>query len=168
MKAGLKKVFTDAELKIKHAILLPLLIVIGSSAIYACQPVIQKHSKYFRRADAVFVGTPTDISSNDISRDSDEREYYPYKIKFRVEKSWKGNSSEITVVSDNGKGPCGQVTFKIGEKYLVYAFGKNLRVTTYVGNRSRPLNGVSNDVWKKELAELDNFWFRLKSGLWFF
>ncbi len=134
----------------------------------ACQPVFQRHTKYFREAKAVFVGKVIDVSKNDISQDSEEREYNPYKIKFLVEKSWKGKKSEITVVSDNGSGPCDQVRFRIGEKYLVYAFGKNLTVTTYVGNRSRGLEKVNNDISKKEFAELSSYWFRLKSNLWLF
>ena len=151
-----------------RTILLFCLIVFSGASALACQPVFQSHTKYFREAKAVFVGKVIDVSENDISQDSEERKYYPYKIKFLVEKSWKRNKSEIMVVSDNGSGPCDQVQFRIGEKYLVYAFGKNLTVTTYVGNRSRPLERVNDDISKKEFAELSSFWFRLKSNLWLF
>ncbi len=141
--------------------------MINASYSYACEPVFQRHTKYFRQAKAVFVGTPVEIGSNNISQDSEERKYYSDKIKFQVDKSWKGNKSEIIVISDNGSPPCGNVRFEIGKKYLVYAFGKNLAVSTYVGNRSRPLD-LERDWTKKEFDELNSFWFRLKASLWIF
>jgi hypothetical protein len=152
----------------KQLVFIICLIVISADSVYACSPVIESHTKYFRKAKAVFIGTPIEISSNDISQESEELRYNPYKIKFRVETSWKGNKPEITVVSDNGTGPCDQVRFQIGEKYLVYAFGKNLVVTTYVGNRSWLLNKMDDDFRKKEFEELNSFWFRLKANLWLF
>jgi hypothetical protein len=151
---------------IKHQILVFLLVGLGSTTAIACQPVILSHYKYFRKAKAVFIGKVLDVQPND-AEDPDERKYYPYKIKFSVEKIWKGDNTEITIVSDNGSGACDQLKFKTGEKYLVYAFGKNLAVTTYVGNRSRPLN-LKRDWTEKELDELNSFWFRLKSKLWLF
>lgn len=151
----------------KQVVFIICLIVVSACSVQACSPVIQSHTKYFRKAKAVFIGTPIEINVNDISQDSEELKYNPYKIKFRVEKSWKGNKPEIMVVSDNGSGPCDQVKFQIGEKYLVYAFGKNLVVTTYVGNRSWVVNKM-DDFRKKEFAELDSFWFRLKANLWLF
>jgi hypothetical protein len=152
----------------KQVILIICLIVSSVSGAYGCQPVIQRHSKYFRKAKAVFIGTPVEISSNDISQDAEERQYYSFKVKFQIEKNWKGNKSEITVISDNGSGPCDQVRFQIGEKYLVYAFGKNLTVTTYMGNRSWLIDKINDDFRKKEFAELDSFWFRLKANFWLF
>ncbi len=147
-------------------IFISLLIVLSAISVLGCQPVFQSHTKYFRKAKAVFAGTVVSINLND-SQDSEARKYNPYKIKFLVEKSWKGNKSEITVVSDNGSGPCDQLQFRVGEKYLVYAFGKSLTVTTYVGNRNRPLEKVNYNT-TKELAELNNFWFRLKANFWWF
>ncbi|MEP7212691.1 MAG: hypothetical protein ABI791_06430 [Acidobacteriota bacterium] len=97
------------------AILLLCLTIFGGVSAFACSPVFQSHTKYFRRAKAVFVGKVIDVSQNDISPDSEDRKYYRDKIKFQVEKSWKGNESEIMVISDNGSRPRGEFAFQIGE-----------------------------------------------------
>jgi len=152
-------------MKQKVLIFIFVLFVFCANSVWACQPIIQRHTKYFRKSKAVFVGKVVNVKLNDNKGD----QLFAYKIKFSVEKSWKGNKSEIEVFSDNGLPPCGQVQFRIGERYLVYAFesDKDLYVSTYVGNRSRPLS-YENDRNKKEFAELNSFWFRFKSDLWIF
>jgi len=50
---------------------------------------------------------------------------YVSKIKFRIEKTWKGShQSEITLLSDYWLGTCVGFNFEVGKKYLVYAFQK--------------------------------------------
>lgn len=152
-------------MKQKVLITIFALFVFNSDSVWACQPIIQRHTKYFRQSKSVFVGKVVNVTLNDNNAD----QIFAYKIKFAIEKSWKGNKSEIEVFSDNGSPPCGQVKFRIGESYLVYVFksDKDLYVSTYVGNRNRPLS-YENDRNKKEFAELNSFWFRLKSSLWIF
>jgi hypothetical protein len=150
-------------------IVLFCLFTFAASGVHACQPVFSRHTRYFRKAEAVFVGKVVEVGQND-KKDWDPREF-PYKIKFAVEKSWKGGKPEITVLSDMGANMCSQGEFRIGDKYLIYAFkqGPELIVYTYVGNRSRPLSyGYEREGEKKEFAELDSFWFRLKARLWIF
>ena len=155
-------------MKFIKLILILCLFVFCANKVPACQPVFQRHTKYFRKARAVFIGKVVDISLND-NQDAGVRSEVPNKIKFAVEKSWKGNKSEITVVADNDIYPCNQFEFQVGETYLVYAFGwgKEVLVPTYIGNRSRPLKR-EDDITKKEFVQLNDFWFRFKSRLWFF
>lgn len=157
-------------MKFMKPILILCLFVFGANSILACQPVIQRHTKYFRKAKAVFIGKVVDISLNN-SSDTGVRREAPDKIKFAVEKSWKDSKSEITVIADNNMYPCNNLEFRVGERYLVYAFGwrKTLFVPTHIGNRSRPLKlELEDDITKKEFKELNSFWFRFKSRLWFF
>jgi hypothetical protein len=151
----------------KQTIMIFLFVNLGFINTLACQPVPISHYKYFRKAKAVFIGKVLDIKPND-GPDAEARRYFPYKIKFSVEKSWKGKATEITVISDANTSMCTAGEFKQGEKYLVYAFGKNLEVTTYIGNRTRLLGKALDEIERKEFEDLDSFWFRLKSTLWLF
>lgn len=153
-------------MKFLKLILMFCLIIFSADNIIGCQPVFQRHTKYFRKAKAVFIGKVIEVGRNN-NKDADR--LTTNRIKFDVEKSWKGSKSQITVVADNDLYPCNNVEFRVGERYLIYAFNweKELYVPTYIGNRSRIL-ARENDQNKKELEELNDFWFRFKSHLIFF
>jgi hypothetical protein len=96
--------------------------------------------------------------------DEEFRRFAPFKITFAVDKSWKGSHGQISIVSNNGEGGCGGFKFQIGDRYLIYAFGRELEAETACA-RSRPLSRTDEDR-EKELSELGSFWFRLKARLW--
>ncbi len=62
-----------------------------------------------------------------------------FKVTFRVEKVWKGETVEEIIMStgaiDNGEGKVIRTScdydFKLGEKYLVYATGSGEKMQTY-------------------------------------
>ena len=103
------------------------LFVFGANSILACQPVIQRHTKYFRKAKAIFIGKVVDISLNN-SQDAGMKREAPDKIKFAVEKSWKGSKSEITVIADNKIYPCSNFEFRVGEKVFSLRFWLGKRI----------------------------------------
>ncbi len=128
---------------------------------YSCTCKAPSQRKTFEKAKAVFVGQVAEIKqSNDKTVADLLGMSKVYDIKFKVEKSWKGNKNrEITVVSDNGHLGCDGYPFKIGEKYLVYAKGENLVI---VGNceRTVPIAASSDDI-----KNLNNSGFRFVSRL---
>jgi hypothetical protein len=89
-----------------------------------------------------------------------------YAIKFKVEKSWKGEASEeIVVLSDQGRAGCfSWGSFNKGRKYLVYAEGpgKKSLAVLFSCNRTALLANASADL--KELEEMSkpSFKFRRK------
>jgi len=89
-----------------------------------------------QRVDAVFSG---EVSS--ISRE---------KIKFKVEKFWKGpRSKRISIKHGDEHSECTYV-FVVGKKYLVYAYGKEI-FSTHICTRTKELDKASVDL--KELGE---------------
>jgi hypothetical protein len=80
-------------------------------------------------------------------------------FKFRVERFWKGVRAEYITISSK-RGLC-SLSFRVGEKWLVYAFDDELWTDTCM--RTRPLNRVADDlkalgkgkVFKKSAARLD-------------
>ncbi len=122
---------------------------------YACSCVTPEVPQAFRQVRAVFVGEVIDIvepHSDDPKAPLADR---LYAIRFNVEKSWKGvTSQEISVLSDQGRAGCfSWGPFLKGKKYLVYAERstpaggpiKNLAVL-FSCNRTALLVTASEDV----------------------
>jgi hypothetical protein len=76
-------------------------------------------------------------------------------VKFRVERLWKGASTEEIVLVNTGVG--GAVSghrvistcaynFKAGEKYLVYAHGAGAKLQTHKCTRTAVIEGAAEDV----------------------
>jgi hypothetical protein len=90
---------------------------------YSCVCLVPDVSRAVERADAVFVGEVVDIvepSTSDLMAPLLERSFI---IKFKVQKSWKGvTSDEVDVLSGQSKYNCFAFPpVNKGEKYLVYA-----------------------------------------------
>lgn len=151
----------------KQAIFILSLIIICGFRINACSISPYNNSTDFRQSKAVFIGKVIDVTVDDTKRSGMQRWNTLYKIRFNVEKSWKGKASEITVISDNGQEPCGRFKFQIGEKYLVYAypFEQKLAVWATVASPTSPLN-LEDSVIKMRLKDLNSFWFRWKADFW--
>jgi len=112
-----KLVFLAATL-----LVLSTYIVVRAPSAFACSCVMPgAPSEALKEAKAVFSGTVTDIDRNFTG--------YGYKVKFDVEKVWKGISDKTAVVfTGMGGSDCGY-RFKEGEKYFVYAYGSIFRNT---------------------------------------
>ena len=132
-----------------------LLLAVGSQEVYACSCIIPEVPRAYDAAHAVFVGRVSDIiapSSNDPKAPLAER---LYKIKFKVEKSWKGVSSEEAVIlSDQGRAGCfSWGPFLAGERYVVYAERRTpsgarikLLAVLFKCNRTTPESNAAEDV----------------------
>ncbi len=77
-----------------------------------------------------------------------------FKAEFKVDKIWKGEAvNRITMLTgtiDNGDGThtsssC-DFSFKLGEKYLIYAYGELDRLKTYECSRSSLLKNAVEEI----------------------
>ncbi len=74
-------------------------------------------------ADAVFLGSVTDIRETRLVLDGMETEIPAREVTFRLHAAWKGvGSADRTarIVTGHGDGDCG-FSFRVGTAYLVYA-----------------------------------------------
>ncbi|HEX8847179.1 MAG TPA: hypothetical protein VF791_21220 [Pyrinomonadaceae bacterium] len=99
---------------------------------------------------AVFVGTPTEVTRTTVKLKSGDREYdYAQRLfTFRVEEAFRGvDAAEVRVATGQGGGDCGY-NFQIGERYIVYA--NRMEGTDFYGTsictRTRPLSEASEDL----------------------
>lgn len=100
-----------------------LLFILYPPSSYACTCIIPEVPQAFSASHAVFIGEVIEIiepRTNNLKAPLANR---LYSIKFRVEKSWKGQATqEIIVLSDQGRAGCfSWGPFLKGKKYLVYA-----------------------------------------------
>ncbi len=136
---------------------LALLFVLGAHVAHACSCADRKSPlKELGRARAVFVGEVIEVSvSKETPKDDPE---FAFAVKFRVETFWKGiKSSEIVVSSSQGIVPCGG-KFRVGEKWLVYAYGKYLQAdictrTALLTNAKEDLKALGQGKLPKGSAE---------------
>lgn len=77
-------------------------------------------------------------------------------MRFKVEKGWKGKSSEEILISTmQDSAACGYDSFMVGKKYLVYTFGKNDNLVTDICTRTKPFEN-NKDI--KFLDKLETLW----------
>ena len=85
-----------------------------------------------------------------------------FKVKFKVDKMWKGDSGgEVTMstgAKDNGDGTSTSsscdFSFKLGEEYLVYAYGASAgEMQAHACTRTRQMKYA-----EQETKELDEVW----------
>jgi len=122
---------------------------------HACSCVTPEVREAFRAASAVFVGEVTEIVEPRTSNAKAPLVDRLYGVKFKVERSWKGRTSqEIIVLSDQGRAGCfSWGPFLKGSKYLVYAerrtpAGRPIRelAVLFSCNRTALLAGASQDL----------------------
>ena len=76
----------------------------------------------FFQSEAVFVGTVTGIRPLQVQADADRHVFDRRVVAFTVEKRVRGTlGATVDVRTGNGGGDCG-FDFKIGERYVVYAY----------------------------------------------
>src|SRR5207302_269465 len=94
-------------------------------------------------ASAVFVGMPISVRTfaRPVNRDGDDLDNFaPRTFRFSIETSFLGiTSPEMEVSTGLGGGDCGY-DFKIGKRYVVYAYksGKAGRLVTSICSRTNP------------------------------
>jgi len=142
----------------KHLVKAVLILCVLSSdtmTVDACTCSAPGPRHAFRDAAVVFIGQVLETGLNPYGKLYEKG--YVSKIKFRIEKTWKGShQSEITLLSDYWLGTCVGFNFEVGKKYLVYASRKqNLLFTYSECAPSLPLANASTNIEK-----LNRFWFR--------
>src|SRR5260370_347920 len=104
----------------------------------------------FGGASAVFVGTAITVKTaerNPATKPS-EVDWTPRTFKFSVEQAYLGvEGAEVEVATGMGGGDCGY-GFKLGERYLVYAYrsGDNNRLATGICTRTKPYAMANEDL----------------------
>jgi len=105
----------------------------------------------YGRVAAVFVGTPIAVRTvaRPSSPDQDELDYWaPRRFTFSIETSFLGvASTEAEVSTGLGGGDCGY-DFKIGQRYVVYAYksGKAGRLITSICTRTNLFDKATEDI----------------------
>lgn len=108
-------------------IIVGFLFLLSSQNSFACsclandKPLTTQIKEAFDNSTAVFSGEILGISS---------KSEFEVIVKIKVAKSWKANlAKELNLTTAKDSAMCG-FGFEIGQKYLVYAYGKNDTLTT--------------------------------------
>jgi 5-hydroxyisourate hydrolase-like protein (transthyretin family) len=98
-------------------------------------------------ASAVFAGTVIGTRQLEKPKPEDRDKWYWSRVfKFSVEQSFLGDTgTEVEVFTGNGGGDCGY-GFRIGERYLVYAYRSQNRLVTTICSRTRPFANANEDL----------------------
>jgi hypothetical protein len=140
---------------------LAVMLLSASSGISCtCAPKLSV-ARALSLSDAVFVGRV--IARHDARVEILSGNTSGFSFVFEVEKLYKGTvSGEIAVVTGNGRGDCGY-PFRLGEKYLVYAYcEKELR--THICTRTTDISAASADL--AELGVPMTIFVRVTSPAW--
>ena len=139
----------------KYLIFAALFLLLTTSDSFACSCVTPEVPKAHHDAQAVFLGEVTEIIYPRTNRLKAPLADRLFRIKFKVEKSWKGTTTqEIVILSDQGRAGCfSWGPFLKGRKYLVYAerrtpSGARIRdlAVLYSCNRTELLSNATEDV----------------------
>ena len=111
-------------MNVKSIIVLVLVLLIANANIaQACEPDIPKHP--FRDSKIVFFG--------EFVESTETNDRCSRVVKFKVEQYWKGKPAEYVTLETPTTLCCG-FNFRVGEKYLVYAYPEeSSRLETSVG-----------------------------------
>jgi hypothetical protein len=102
----------------------------------------------YGRATAVFIGTPISVRTAEqtSTRSPGEIDWLPVTFKFTLEQSFLGvESREVEVSTGRGGGDCGY-NFKLGNRYVVYAYRSQNRLATSICSRTKLLEDAKEDV----------------------
>ena len=117
-------------------------LVLSAESSLACVCLPQSPAQELERATAVFSGKVLKVKRHKQSPDV----YAFLEVVFRVEEAWKGvNEKTISVFTSSTSLACG-FSFKRGLTYLVYAHGKEGRLSTSVCTRTGILEDAYNDL----------------------
>ena len=112
----------------------------------SCSPVGTPCESY-GTANAVFVGTAVSVRTEDRPKTENPDAWYDRRAyKFSVEQSYLGvDGTEVEIFTGLGGGDCGY-SFKIGQRYLVYAHSYQNRLSTNICARTRPFASATEDL----------------------
>ena len=120
---------------------------------------LPKNSTAFRKAKAVFVGEVVSRTQTKLPAKWDDEENVPpviYVLTFKVERRWKGaRGSEVEAWLDLRYSHCSGMTFREGEKYLVYADSYKGSLVIYWCEKAALTISLSSEHAHKQIKELD-------------
>lgn len=103
----------------------------------------------FGTSAAVFAGTVIAVRENERPKKIDRNavDWLPrFVYKFSVQQAYSGvTGTEVEVFTGSGGGDCGY-QFKIGERYLVYAYLYKDKLNTSICGRTRPFSQATEDL----------------------
>jgi hypothetical protein len=137
-----------------------------------CSCIILSLDKRFREANAVFIGKiPEDGEPDNNSLIQGSKD----GVVLEVVKSWKGINRKYVSVGFNFPeklGGCPSLyKFDEGKEYLVFAYGKDLKVEVECSDTRELITNKESwgyEAQQKETKKLDSFWFRLWARIKFF
>ena len=145
----------------RRLLLSSVFLVLGATAVSACECPLGTHKEHFRLAKDVFFGQATSVGKSKLFNPQITRGPL-YAITFKVEARWKGaKRKEITVLTDSCASMCCRVEFREGERYLVYVYEDS-----FVPSDCSWSGGPDAPWVKRQVKELNSFWFRQKARLW--
>ena len=137
--------------------------VFCSVQVYACTCEVESLSKRFRRAEAVFIGQLVGFQTETRTDIQNFKDGLPV---LEVKQSWKGIEKKFVAVSFDFRTAGANCPFfsefAMNRDYLVFAYGRELRV--YSGCPDTKPVGVG--YTEKEAKRLSNFWFRTRARVW--
>src|SRR6186997_2980359 len=122
------------------------LMLISSANVLACSCAFGGGApcQDFWRADAVFAGTV--VGSGKINVEQGEFKHEMRLVRLTVDQPIRGmQSADVEVITGWGGGDCGY-GFKLGQRYLVYAYREeDKRLSTSICTRTRLLTEADDD-----------------------
>ena len=136
-------------------------------SVSACECTTESARHAFRRASAVFTATVVSYEElPDRGRTETDEGICVRRVRVRIERLFKGSlDGEVTITQCSEFG-CYPFNLAVGESYLIYAFGKALRVKTSACTRTSPLPATKDADLAKELANLSSRAWRFKARIW--
>jgi hypothetical protein len=127
----------------------PIVVLLASSMVNACTCAGNSPPcESFGTASAVFAGTVVGERTSKRPKQGERTEidWAPRAVKFSVEQAYSGvTGTEVEVFTGQGGGDCGYA-FKIGQRYLVYAYSSQDKLTTSICTRTRPFSQATEDL----------------------
>ena len=141
-------------------------ILLLPESVLCCTCVYGSLKDRYRRAEAVFVGGFYDFEESEKPNIQNYRDGLPVLL---VKRQWKGIQKELVAVDfdfpQKSGGTCPVFyRFEDAVDYLVFAYGKDLRVTVECSDTQKLTTTYGNV--HKEISKLDSRWFRFKGWIW--
>lgn len=142
------------------------LFLLSAKLINACEIVVIQERKEFRNAKRVFVGEIVSVKRVEDSvlvKKMNSESRFLDLIKFKIERSWKGQKTKFidVYVEPYCLCPYRDFNFKTGQKFLVsvnkYSFASSCD-TLFIEADSD--NAARKKYFTEWTERLDSFWFR--------
>lgn len=126
-----------------------IIVLLAGPAANACSCAgTSAPCESYGTASAVFAGTVIGERTSERPKQGDRTEidWTPRAVKFSVEQAFSGvTGTEVEVFTGRGGGDCG-VGFRMGQRYLVYAYRHENKLSTSICTRTRLFSQATEDL----------------------